>query len=145
MILKLAKAGAGAIKIQCAILSRSGTCQLDMSPASGFDYPHFQIEPREPTNSARELQHKNFFADRLRSRVKCPRVKCPTLISNCLADATTGGGVRVCIARVYLAFWLGLCNRTIATNGTQLWAQSGAHRTGKFFKTSQEFGAQTTI
>ena len=97
--MKMAKAGAGAIKIQCAILSRSGTCQLDMSPASGFDsYPHFRIEPRESMSSAgtrqnkatanmRDLQEIFFAAEEVSSRVKCPT---PTL--HCLTNATTYGG-----------------------------------------------------
>ena len=83
MILKLTKAGAGAIKIQCAILSRSGACQLDMSPASGFDYPHIRIEPRESAISAESCKRKRlqicaickeFFlaAEEVSSRVKCP-------------------------------------------------------------------------
>ena len=83
MILKLAKAGAGAIEIQCAILSRSGACQLIMSPASGFDFPHIRIEPRESTISVESCERKRlqicaickeFFlaVEEVSSRVKCP-------------------------------------------------------------------------
>ena len=117
LIFKLAKAGAGAIKIQCVILSISGSCQLDMSPASGFDCPHFQIEPRDPTRSVRNLQY--IFFRRAGEKkfglgLNVPGLKqCPTLISNCLADATTCGGVRGCISRQNcslasgdVAFWL---------------------------------------
>ena len=106
-ILKLAEAKAEAAKIQFAISSRSGACQLNMSPASGFDYPHIRIKSRESTISVRSGERKRmrrcaickgiFFRHReVGSRVKCPRVKCPTLKLDCLTDARTGGGVRGC-------------------------------------------------
>ena len=110
----MAKAGAGAIKIQCAIVSRSGACQLDMSPASsGFDYPHIRIEPRESASSAGSSKGKQrqmctvckrFF---LAAEEVGSRVKCPTLISYCLADVRACGGVRGCSLR------LSINNRTM--------------------------------
>ena len=57
-ILKLAEAKAEAAKIQFAISSRSGACQLNMSPASGFDYPHIRIKSRESTISVRSGERK---------------------------------------------------------------------------------------
>ena len=106
----MAKAGAGAIKIQCAIVSPLPTvslCQLDMSPASsGFDYPHIRIEPRESTSSAgsgkgKQRQMctvcKRFF---LTAEGVGSWVKCPTLISYCFADVRACGGVRGCSLRI---------------------------------------------
>ena len=102
LVLKLAKARAEAIEIQCAISSRSGACQLNMSPASGFDYPHIRIESRESASSVgsykgRQRQIcaicKRFF---LTAEEVGSWVKCPTLISHCLAGATTCGGCATC-------------------------------------------------
>ena len=123
MILKLAKAQAGATKIQCAILSRSGACQLNMSPASGFDCP-FRIEPRESVISAKkcidaidwecvQIYRRFFFAtEQIGSRVKCPtlthRIVCRT--------RKLWGTFEVA------AFWLSISDRTIAIINTALGA-----------------------
>ena len=102
LVLKLAEARAEAVKIQCAISSRSGACQLNMSPASGFDYPHIGIESRESASSAGSCKGnqlrmctvcKEFF---LTAEEFGSRVKCPTLTSHCLASATTCGGCVSC-------------------------------------------------
>ena len=102
LVLKLAEARAEAAKIQCAISSRSGACQLNMSPASGFDYPHIGIESRESASSAGSCKGnqlrmctvcKEFF---LTAEEFGSRVKCPTLTSHCLASATTCGGCVSC-------------------------------------------------
>ena len=90
LVLKLTEARAEDIKIQCVISSCSGACQLNMSPASGFDYPHIRIESRESASSAgsckgKQLQMctvcKRFF---LTAEEVGSRVKCPTLTSHCL-------------------------------------------------------------
>ena len=148
MILKLAKAGAGAIKIQCAILSRSGACQLNMSPASGFDYPHIRIEPRESTISAESCKRKRlqicaickeFF---LASEEVSSRVKCPIWKSNCLANAITCGGVRSCKFACSVAISCRVCNRTIAIRRKALSAT--CVHTLRSTKSDTKFGARNT-
>ena len=128
LVLKLAKARAEAIKIQRAISSRSGACQLNMSPASGFDYPHSRIESRESVSSAGSCKGKQrqmcaickrFF---LTAEEVGSWVKCPTLMSHCLASATTVVVVRLVGAFEVVAVWLSINNRTMVTKDLALGA-----------------------
>ena len=74
-VLKVTKAGADSTKIQFAISSRSGACQLNMSPSSGFDYPHIRIEPRESASSGGSCKRKQLQMCTICKRVVWPRKK----------------------------------------------------------------------
>ena len=135
-VLKLTEARAEAIKIQCAISSRSGACQLNMSPASGFDYPHIRIESRESASSAgsckgKQLQMctvcKRFFltAEKVDSRVKCP-----TLASHCLASATTCTGCATCGGVRGCSLWAIDQQSYNDDKGNWLWTRLSVHRIG---------------
>ena len=100
MVLKTAKAKACATRTQCAILSRSGACQLARARQVGSISPNSESNS-ESQQALRERSSminckmpgfsRHFFYHK---RSLLSGQLCPTLSVNCLADARYLGGVR---------------------------------------------------
>ena len=101
-VLKTVKVKTCVTKIQFAIWSCSGACQLVMRPASGFDSPRVQIEPQPREQTAdnfcwdlaaqSDANHLDGSQDFLQMRFLLSGQVCPTLTVDCLAGSTTCRG-----------------------------------------------------